>query len=120
MTADVRQQLTEALDGAAGRARALLVQAQRVSLTLKEPRLLGREIPGWHEWPDVEAMCARELRSIERDRALIERHKPELSGSGEPGLWCAGCDSNYEQVAECPELLAAAAFWLGTPEADRG
>src|SRR5690348_10511110 len=71
MADDIRTRLSEALDEAEKRARDLLVHAQRNSLAVKEPKLLGRTIPGWHDWPDVEAMCARELRAVERDRQLL-------------------------------------------------
>ncbi len=131
MTADVRQQLTAALD----RMEKLASEVQESS-RVSNP---DHELHGKVKWPRprVEHVVseyrdggrllefvtawdpATVLRLTERDRQLLARHRPETSGSGKPGRWCVGCDSNYEFVAECPELLAAAAFWLGTPEVDR-
>lgn len=134
MSGDIRQQLIEALDQAEERARGLLVAAQRTSLMLKEPRLLGLQIPGWHAWPDVEAMCARELRLIERDRQLLADYEeaytaqqarasqpslllppyPEQRGSVKDGWMFAGRVNTLRSQVE-----RAAVFWFGTPEVDR-
>jgi hypothetical protein len=115
VTDDIRTRLAEALDQAEQRARDLLVHAQRTSLAVKEPRLLGREIPGWHDWPDVEAMCARELRMIERDRALIGRHREaELSAEAPDASRRGWLEGQLNALTD--EVERAAACWLGTPE----
>lgn len=60
-------------------ARKLMRFAQETYLRTREPRLLGREIPGWHAWPDVEAMCVRVLADCERDRRIAVEHFPHSS-----------------------------------------
>lgn len=107
---DLYVRLQKALDEAEQRGRALLVSAQRTSLMLKEPRLLGREIPGWHAWPDVEAMCGRELGLIERDRKLLAWHDQSAS------VHCSCSLPLYP----CRELVAAAEFWLTDTETTDG
>jgi hypothetical protein len=53
------------------RASRLLEIARDAIGALKEPRLLGREVPGWHSWPDVEAMCSSALRDVEAKRVIV-------------------------------------------------
>jgi hypothetical protein len=52
-------------------AQKLLRTAQDVGLELKEPRLLGKHIPGWGYWPDVEAMCTGRLADVALKRAIL-------------------------------------------------
>lgn len=52
-------------------ARMLLIEAQRVSLTLKDPKHLGKFMPGWSLWPDVEQMAQDRLAEVEAKRDLI-------------------------------------------------
>jgi hypothetical protein len=111
---NVRQRLIAALDEAEARSRRLLVEVQYAALAVKEPRLLGTIVPGWALWPDVERLCADRLRLIERDRALLKRHKtttflPEGSPHAET---CRVCDD----ADPCDEVRAAAAFWLNAEE----
>lgn len=53
------------------RARKLLEVARDAIGALKEPRLLGREIPGWHSWPDVEAAASQALRDAGVKRTVV-------------------------------------------------
>jgi hypothetical protein len=137
VTGDIRKQLIEALDEAEKHARELLVMAQRTSLAVQEPALLGRCVPGWYAWPDVEAMCARELRMIERDRQLLadvvmveeqqREHSAKLLKTWKPG----GDEASIPRLQEHAERVGgrldaltaeverAVTFWLGTPEVDR-
>lgn len=70
------------LDEAEAAARELLRTAQDVSLKLKDPALLGRRMPGWHSWPDVEAMCTGRLADIEAMRAVLAmHHQPREDGT---------------------------------------
>lgn len=60
------------------------------------------------------------LRLIERDRKLLERHRP-AEGPGSEANACVGCHASFEEeywctVDECEELKAAAEFWLGPEE----
>jgi hypothetical protein len=54
-------------------AQKLMRFAQDTHLTFQDhKRFLGRDVPGWHTWPDVEAMCGRVLAEIEAKRELID------------------------------------------------
>jgi hypothetical protein len=55
---------------------------------------------------------SKRLRLVERDRQLLGRHRAEEGLGGGPTPFCDGC--HYEYITECPELVGAAAFWLGT------
>jgi hypothetical protein len=54
-------------------ARKLLATAQRVSLTLADPKWLGLPAPGWYAWPEVEALCARTIAGCEARRRIVGR-----------------------------------------------
>lgn len=56
----------------AERTRNLLAHAQGTVLMLKDPRHLGKFIPGWHDWPDVERMCTERLAEIEAKRRILD------------------------------------------------
>lgn len=71
VTDDVVAWLREQLDEDEARTRKLLANAQQTALTLQDPRHLGKFIPGWHDWPDVEQMCTDRLREIEAKRRMI-------------------------------------------------
>lgn len=71
MTDDLPAFLTARYAEAETATRELLRTAQDTRLALQEPRLLGREIPGWHSWPDVEAMCNSRLADIAVKRAIL-------------------------------------------------
>jgi hypothetical protein len=55
-------------------ARRLLRYAQENELAVGEPQMLGRRIPGWHEWPDVQAMCSHVLAECAAKRRIVARH----------------------------------------------
>lgn len=65
------------------RSAALLEAARQAIDALKEPRLLGREIPGWHSWPDVEAMCSRVMQDVEAGRRIVADCERYTSGQRE-------------------------------------
>ncbi len=53
-------------------AQWLMRFAQDTQLTFEDHRKwLGREVPGWHSWPDVEALCGRTLAEITAKRAIL-------------------------------------------------
>ena len=52
-------------------ARRLLGIAQETSLALKDPTLLGKYIPGWYSWGDVETLCAATLREVTAKRKRL-------------------------------------------------
>lgn len=118
----LRQQLDE--DEAA--TRELLCWVQQTILTLQDPKLLGKHIPGWHDWPKVERMCRVRLAEVDAKRRIMEIHGrradlfPSLAG-GSFDNCCDGCgyegicdDPVTEDINDCPILRA-----LALPYADR-
>ncbi len=86
----------------------LLVEAQRVQLTLEDPRYLGKLQPGWYTWPDVEAMCTSVLAECEAKRRILER-------------FCEGIDCSFCDVSVCSgswEARKALLQLLALPYAD--
>jgi len=107
---DLTAFITARLAEAHARATALQREARHAIEALKEPRLLGREIPGWHSWPDVEAMCLGMLRDIEAKRSIVARHeRRELSGSMP---YCNYCSSGDTIVAwPCDDIIDLVGVW---------
>jgi hypothetical protein len=66
-------------DEAEAAARDLLRTARDARQAVREPRMLGREIPGWHSWPDVEAMCSGRLADIGLKRAILALHSASIA-----------------------------------------
>ncbi|WP_341719960.1 DUF6221 family protein [Micromonospora sp. FIMYZ51] len=71
MTHELVPWLAEQIDAAETRTRKLLTEAQRNDLAVKDPRLLGRYIPGWHDWPDVERVCRDRLADLDAKRRIL-------------------------------------------------
>lgn len=67
-------------DEAEATTRDLLYWAQQTILTLKDPKLLGKYIPGWHDWPKVEQMCRDRLADLDSKRAILAEHAPDTAG----------------------------------------
>lgn len=107
----------EAIRAAVDARRKSAVKLQRYAqenhLAIQEPRLLGRHIPGWHEWPEVEQLAADMVLMCDWADGVLSRHVDEYEDG------CVGCgfDSQEERRyswPDCPEILAvAAAFKLG-------
>ncbi|MFJ1539320.1 DUF6221 family protein [Micromonospora chalcea] len=74
---DLTAWLRDQLDDDEVNTRTLLHWAQQTILMLKEPRLCGKEIPGWHDWPVVEMLCQQHLAELEVMRRLSAEHQPE-------------------------------------------
>lgn len=64
----IKAAITERLDLAHRMQRT----AQDNHLSVQEPRLLGHQVPGWCDWPEVETMAATVIRMCERDLKLLE------------------------------------------------
>lgn len=98
-------------------ARALMRRAQDHHLKVREPRLLGREIPGWHDWPDVEALCAEVLADLEAKRRIMELHG-SLNGYGFR-IVCVSCVDQLTGAGDnqilfpCPTLRLLALPFAG-------
>lgn len=116
----IRTRLSEALDEAEKRAQWLLGIAREVRRELKDPKLLGHLMPGWGAWPDVEAICQRELRLVERDRQLLD-HYTRVVDSIEQADSTTGRTIRrvMAEVLES-EIERLRAFWLGTQEGNDG
>lgn len=56
-------------------ARALLQRAQDNERACKAPELLGRVIPGWHDWPKVQALATKAIADAEAKREIVLRHE---------------------------------------------
>ena len=68
--------------------RKLLTYAQETSLSLKDPKFLGREMPGWYLWAEIEEALQGVLAECEANRRIIAAHGPR---STPDGVACAGC-----------------------------
>lgn len=71
---DLVKWLRERLDTAETDTRTLLHWAQQTILTLQDPKLLGKHIPGWHDWPNVEKMCHQRLAEMDANRRILDLH----------------------------------------------
>lgn len=69
--------LLQQIEAAEASTRDLLYWAQQTILTLKDPKLLGKYIPGWHNWPKVERVCQERLAELAALRAVITEHRTE-------------------------------------------
>ena len=80
--------------------------AQQNHLMLQEPNLLGRRIPGWHEWPEIEAWAARVLAEVEAKRRIVERHQMVSTYFGVFDATMVSCRicSTLEEDAPCVDL----------------
>lgn len=79
---DLAAWLRAQLDDDEQRTRKLLAYAQQTILTLQDPRHLGKFIPGWHDWPDVERMCTDRLAEIEAKRRILEAEQDRVLEEG--------------------------------------
>lgn len=108
------------LDEDQQQAEELMKFAKDTHLTFQDhKRFLGRDVPGWHTWPDVERMCARLLAEVAAKRAVLDGHT-DFEGHG-----CTTCvvgDWGYpERGGSRPEawpcwtVLAVAQPYAGRP-----
>lgn len=91
------------VDADEARARKLLANAQQTVLTLRDPRHLGKFIPGWHDWPDVERMCTERLAEIDVKRRILDLHAPAATGP----TWQPG-------PPQCEHCASLCHSWSGT------
>lgn len=77
MSDDLTTWLHEQITAAETSTRTLLYWAQQTILTLQDPKLLGKHIPGWHDWPNVEKMCQQRLTELDAKRRILVEHEPE-------------------------------------------
>lgn len=72
--------LREQLDVDEARTSKLRSYAQQTVLALQDPRHLGKFIPGWHEWPDVEAGCTERLAEVDAKRRILDEVVVDANG----------------------------------------
>lgn len=82
--------LRAVLDKEEAATRELLHWVQQTILELQDPKLLGRYIPGWGHWPEVERMCQSRLLDIDAQRRILDEHSPRRMGHF-VDLRCEGC-----------------------------
>lgn len=97
---DLHERLKAAIEARRDAAMRIMRIAQDNHLMVQEPRLLGRTVPGWHDWPDVEAMAASVERGCLADLRRLERHDEHEGRCTECMEWC-DCD-RYTTVEQCP------------------
>jgi hypothetical protein len=126
--------MTAQLDEDQQQAEKLMRFAQDTHLAFQDhKRFLGRDVPGWHTWPDVEAMCGRALADIKAKRGTLALHQPQatilVSVADGEGFEDVAPDSFEEIVgrdvvcmacagypaAPCQTLLLLAAPFKGRP-----
>lgn len=74
-TDDLVVWLRAQLDDEEAAAEQLRQQAREVRQELKEPRLLGKPMPGWGLWPDVERMAAGVLADVAAKRVVLDAYE---------------------------------------------
>lgn len=67
--------LNARIDEDEANARSLLRHAQEHELACSDPQLLGRVIPGWHDWPKVQVLAAKAIVDCEAKRAIVRLHE---------------------------------------------
>lgn len=88
--------LRAAMEDDERRSRKLLADAQQNALIVQDPSYLGKFMPGWHDWPDVERMCTERLADIGAKRAILGMH--------EGRHWCSpGPEDTEWRVIEAGE-----------------
>src|SRR5262245_13743715 len=76
--------------------------AQDYQLELQEPKLWGKHVPGWGEWPEIEQMMATELRRLAAAERVLARHAP-CTDEHEPVLHCV--QHHRGPNGECEDLV---------------
>jgi hypothetical protein len=117
---DITSFLGTRLDEAEAATRALLAESQRVSVALKEPRLLGKEIPGWGSWRAVEQMGTDRLADVEAKRRILDLHTPQRIGVfvdlSCPTCWHTTTDPTRREEHPCRTLRCLALPYATHPD----
>jgi hypothetical protein len=95
------------IEAAEASTRTLLYWAQQTILTLQEPRLLGKEIPGWHDWPNVEKMCHQRLAELAAMREAVKACEEDLRQRGDGALGGRVDRPTWDVVASLASAFAS-------------
>lgn len=72
-------------------AAKMMNVAQDMQITFNDwIRFAGRDVPGWHDWPDVENLCARALAEVTTKRAVLALHRQ---------IECVNCEAQGRKPA---------------------
>ncbi len=108
--------LAARLDESGQRMRRLLAEVQHADLACKDPKLLGRVIPGWSLWPEVEQALVERLAEVAAKRAVLDAYA-EAEHLQRVG-WDNDEPSKYEYMAR-EEALEKVVRLLAQPYAGR-
>jgi len=102
------------------RLRKLLAGAQQARAMIKEQQmqLLGRLVPGWALWPDVEQTVTAALAVVDVHRRILDRHRGVAypnPGDTPVDLACTG-DGRPHYPDECFELRLLALPYVTHPD----
>lgn len=105
-------------------ARTLQRRAQEHELNCQDPRLLGTTVPGWYDWPDVQALTARVLAECAAKRRIVAEHVAGVENAAwrSEARACQVCvhfhaDMDCEnQPFPCPTLRYVAAACADHPD----
>lgn len=106
----LHSRLRTAVEEKLAETRKLLRYAQDTILTLADPKWLGRAVPGWHEWPEIEGVLTLSMRQHEAALRVLKRHRLTTLGDAARGVgledfadqpWCLGCRSDR---VPCPDI----------------
>lgn len=110
MSSDLVAWLRAQLDVTESETRKLLRDAQDVSLRLKDPTYLGRHVPGWYLFPDIERILARTLADLDAQRRVLDVYE-EASSTYDAryrlGLGTAGDHARTQALAMAIRMLAS-------------
>lgn len=106
MTDNLTAWLHEQFNAAEASTRTLLYWSQQTILTLKDPQLLGKYIPGWHDWPDVEKMCQQRLADLDAKRRIVNWHDVQRDDRTPWGDPVQICRCGYDLPCSTVRLLA--------------
>lgn len=95
MTPDtLHAQLVAAVAAERWQTVALLQHAEQNAAAVKDPRLLGRYIPGWHDWPDVIRAAQLIIRRCDAVLAILAEVQGWRHESVEDGWYSCSTDPN--------------------------
>lgn len=68
------------LDEKQEKAQGLLRRARQHQIDCRDPAVLGRPVPGWGDWPEVQRLAAHVLREVEAHRRIVDEYADSVAG----------------------------------------